>query len=65
MKEKYKEYSDMYVNTYIAKLEDKFYKFPKHFMGRKLNSVRPLSLFLYSLVLDGATSDLTSKFLVT
>lgn len=46
----------MYVNTYIAKLEDKFYKFPKHFMGRKLSSVRPLSA-LFSLVLDGATSD--------
>lgn len=25
----------MYINTYMAKLEDKFYKFPKHFMGRK------------------------------
>ena len=26
----------MYVNTYMAKLEDKFYKLPKHFIGRKM-----------------------------
>ena len=46
----------MYVNMYMAKLEDKFYRFPKHFMGRRTKLVRPLSA-LFSPVLDGATSD--------